>query len=79
MMLGVDPNQLAQIQAVTKNLKAQIVVSRNKLELTVVTAAPDVVADQSVIQQLVDSLATSLAQQLSSFFAIQGELVRRRE
>lgn len=75
---GVDPRQLAQVQAVSKDIKAVIRVNymENVMQLSLSSETSE---GQAFIPQLLEQFSNALAQQLSSFFAIQGEIVEVRE
>jgi hypothetical protein len=73
--MGVDPKKLAQIQVISKSIKATIVISKSKrymvLNLSSDNKDPGV---QQMIDTLLEQFTTSTAQQLQSFFAIKGEI-----
>lgn len=71
---GIDPQKLAQVQAVSKDIKAVIRVDYGEdvVRLSFSSETPE---GQDLIPHLLEQFSTALAQQLSSFFAIQGEIV----
>ena len=74
MVFGIDPTKLAAIQEVSKFIKAVIKVDykARSVELTLSATDPEAA---KLIDSLVDQLSSALAQQLSAFFAIDGEIV----
>ena len=76
MVMGVDPVKLAQVQRVTKYIRARVIVDTNHNTMTL-QMMTDSEAAQTEIPNLLDQLAVGLGQQLSSFFGIEGELVKR--
>jgi hypothetical protein len=74
MVLGVDPQKMAQIQAVCQNIKAVIKVDQ-KLNQVVLTLSTDDQAASAMIPTLLTSFSDGLAVQLSSYFAIKGEII----
>lgn len=74
MMPTVDPQQLAKVQAVSKDISAKIVV--NYKEYTVLLSMKSDVAEaKQLIPPLLEQFSNALATQLSSFFTIKGEMV----
>lgn len=75
-MLGIDPTKLAQTQAVTKNIAGVIVVDYAKklVELRFSTTDP---AAAQVLPGLMEQFSRALAQQLNTFFAIQGKIIEK--
>lgn len=71
---GVSPQQMAEVQKVSQFIKGVIRVDYKeqtiKIELT--SDNPDA---QALIPGLVEQFSGALATQLSSFFAISGELI----
>lgn len=72
-MLGIDPKKLAEVQAVSKDIKGKIVVDfeENKIALHLLADTPEA---QAMVHPLLNQFANALAQQLSAFFAIAGEI-----
>ena len=72
--MGVDPQKIAEMQKVSQHIKGVIRVdySINTATIQLSSAIPDAAA---LIPQLLEQFAGSLAQQLSSFFAIKGEII----
>jgi len=73
-MMGIDPKQLAQMQAVSKDIQGVINVDY-KGGTVMVTLSSDVPEAKALVPQLLEQFSSALAQQLSSFFAIKGEIV----
>ena len=73
MVFGVDPKKLAAMQKVSKFIKAAIKIDyiENKVELAFSSENPEA---SKLIASLLDQFSGGLAQQLSAFFAIEGEL-----
>ncbi len=73
-MMGVDPKQMAAMQEVSKFIKGTIRVNYNDNTMQVAFSSemPNAAA---LIPNLLDQFSTALAQQLSSFFSIQGEII----
>lgn len=71
---GVDPQKLAEIQTVSKDVRAEIRIDygENAVRLFFSSETP---GGQALIPQLLDQFSTALASQLSSFFAISGEII----
>ena len=71
MVFGVDPRKLAAMQKVSKFIKAKITVDyvENRVELAFSSEDPEAV---KLISSLLEQFSGGLAQQLSSFFAIDG-------
>jgi len=74
---GVDPTKLQQLQEVTKDISAKLTVSPSAGTLSLELMANSEQAGE-VVPTLLDQLATSLGQQLRAFFAIKGELVKKK-
>lgn len=74
MMPGVDPKQMAAMQEVSKFIKGVIRVNYNDntMQVAFTSEMPNA---QALIPNLLDQFSTALAQQLSSFFAIEGEII----
>ncbi len=74
MVLGVNPQQLMEMQKVSKDIKGVIKINfkENTVQLFLSSDVPDA---QALIPQLLEQFSGALAQQLSSFFAIKGELI----
>ncbi len=72
--MGVDPAQLAAVQKVSKYIKGKIRIDYNEKSVSV-SLSSDVQEAIDLLPELVGQLGTALATQLSSFFAIKGEIV----
>jgi len=75
MMPGmVDPQKMAAMQAVSQHIKGVIRIDYkdNSIHVTMTSEHPEAAA---LVPELISQLGTALAQQLSSFFAIKGEIV----
>lgn len=72
--MGVDPEKMAQMQAVSQHINGLIRVDykAQSVTITMSSSQPEAVA---LIPELLSQLAGSLAQQFSSFFAIKGEII----
>lgn len=74
MLGGIDPAQIAQMQEVSRFIKCIIRV--NYKEKTVLLSfSSEELAAIELIPQLLDQFSGGLATQLSSFFAIDGEII----
>jgi len=73
MVFGVDPTKVAAMQKVSKFINAEIKVDyvEKKVELAFSSKNPEAV---KLINSLLDQFSGGLAQQLSAFFSIQGEI-----
>ncbi len=69
-----DPEKMMQVQKVTGKIKATIEVDRTKRTLTLSMDAQNAEA-LNAVEGLLDQLATALATQLQTFFAIEGEII----
>jgi len=74
MMPGVDPKQMAAMQEVSKFIRGVVRVDYTNNTL-VVAFSSDMPNAAALIPNLLDQFSTALTQQLSSFFAIQGEII----
>ncbi len=73
MVFGVDPQKLVAMQKVSKFIKAKITV--NYVEKTVkMSFSSENPEAAKLIASLLDQFSGGLAQQLSAFFAIEGEI-----
>ncbi len=74
MTMGVDPQKLMQVQGTTRFIKAEIRVdiSSSRISLTMESENEEA---RAVIPKLLNQMATALATQLSTYFAIQGEII----
>lgn len=74
MGMGIDPRQLAAVQEVSKDIKAVIRADykENTVQFSLSSEAPEA---QALIPNLLEQFTSALAQQLSSMFAIKGEIV----
>lgn len=71
---GIDPQKLAEVQQVSKDVKAVIRVDYKEQTVQLFFSA-DTADAQVLVPQLLEQFSGALAQQLSSFFAIQGEII----
>ncbi len=73
-MMGLDPKQMAAMQEVSKFIKGVIRVdyNDNTMQVAFSSEMPNAAA---LIPNLLDQFSTALATQLSSFFAIKGEII----
>lgn len=74
MMQGIDPKQMAAMQEVSKFIKGVIRVNYNDNTMQVAFSS-EVLNARALIPNLLDQFSTALAQQLSSFFAIEGQII----
>ncbi len=74
MVMGIDPRKIAAVQEVSKFIKGVITVNyeANTFKLKLSTMNPE---SAKIIDSLLDQFSGALAQQLSAFFAIDGEIV----
>jgi len=74
MGMGVKPEQIAKVQAVSKLIKGLIRINypENTVQLILSSDMEDA---KKLIPGMMSQFAENLAVQLSSFFAIQGEIV----
>jgi len=72
--MGVKPEQIAKVQAVSKYIKGSIRINypENTIQLTLTS---DMEEAKKLIPNMMNQFAENLATQLSSFFAIEGEIV----
>lgn len=72
--LGVDPAKIAAMQEISKYISGVIRVdyAEKSVSLTLSATHPEAVA---ILPDLVGQLSVALATQLSSYFAIKGEIV----
>ncbi len=73
-MMGLDPKQMAAMQEVSKDIKAVVRVDYNNNTMQVAFSS-DMPNAQALLPNLLDQFSTALATQLSSFFAIKGEII----
>lgn len=71
---GIDPRQLAQVQEVSKHIKAEIRADykESTVQFSLSSEVPEA---QALIPNLIEQFVSALSQQLSSVFAIKGEIV----
>lgn len=74
MVMGVDPQKLAAMQSVSKFIKALVRIDYKESSLSIILSS-DVPEAAALIPQLLEQFSGALAQQLASFFAIEGEIV----
>jgi len=74
MGMGIDPRQLAAVQEVSKDIKAEIRADykENTVLFSLFSEVPEA---QALIPNLLEQFTSALSQQLSSMFAIKGEIV----
>ena len=78
MVMPVNPEQLAAVQKVSHHIKGKITIDH---------AAPSVLVELStnneeaklLLPQLIAQLGDALAVQLTSYFAIDGEIVEKNK
>ena len=70
----VDPQKLMETQKVSQHVKAVIRVDYDT-QIVAVGLSSEVPEGAAIIPELLDSFATSLAQQFSTMFAIKGEII----
>lgn len=74
MVMGVDPKKMAQMQAVSQHIDGVIRVDYAESMVTIKFSSR-VSEAVELIPELLEQFSGALATQLSSFFAIKGELV----
>jgi len=74
MFPAIDPKQLAQFQELSKNITAKITVNYPEGSVLLILSTQDPKASQ-LIPKLLEQFAQGLAVQMSSFMAIQGEII----
>lgn len=75
MFRGIDPQKLARTQEVTRNITGIMTIRGNTVLLELKS---DDDAAKQAIPALLSSFAESLAEQLSTFFAIRGKIVKQK-
>lgn len=72
--MGVDPTKMAEMQKVSQHIIGKITVDYKVRTVTIQmsSSVPEAVA---LIPELLSQFSGALATQLSSFFAIKGEIV----
>lgn len=72
--MGIDPQKMAQMQEVSRNISSVIRIDHAANTITVKMSSnePQAIA---LIPSLIEQFARALAQQLSAFFAITGEII----
>lgn len=70
----VDPQKLAEAQTLGQHVKAEIRVNY-KDNIVQIAFTPDAPGMEEFVRSLLEQFPGALAAQLSSFFAIQGEIV----
>lgn len=73
--LGVDPAKLLEMQKVTKHITAELELDYKGRTLTVSMSSGVREADD-LIMELLEQFTNSFGQQLNSFFAITGKIIR---
>jgi len=73
MGMGIDPAKLAAVQQTSQNIKAKIVINYKEDSATIKLSSNDPQA-AALIPGLLSQFVEGLATQLSSFFAIRGEI-----
>jgi len=74
MVMGVDPQKMAQMQAVSQYINGVIRIDYAESMVTIKFSSERPEAKE-LIPELLEQFSGALATQLSSFFAIKGELV----
>jgi len=78
-MLGqIDPKKMATMQELSKHIDGKIIIDyvAGTVNVELSSSKPEAVA---IIPMLVGQFGEALAQQLSAFFAIQGEIIERNK
>jgi len=75
MVMMPDPQKLAAVQEVTRNIRGQIVMDFKANSLTMILNTQDP-AGTYVVHDLIEQLTHQLATQLKTFFAINGEITQ---
>jgi len=72
--MGVDPAKMAEMQKISQHINGVIRVDyeAKMVTLTLSSVVPEASA---LLPELVGQLGGALAQQLSAFFAIKGEII----
>lgn len=73
MVMGIDPKKLAAVQEISKHINASIELNF-KTEQVILSLVSDVPEAKAAIPDLLEQFTNGLATQLSSFFAIKGEI-----
>jgi len=75
IMPGINPEQLKKVQAVSQHVSGIIRIDygQDTVSLNLSASTPEA---QQMIPALMDQFASSLATQLSAFFAIKGKIVK---
>ena len=73
-MLGPDPEQIMRAQEYGQYIECKATVNYPKKTITLVFSSKDQKGEE-FIPELMSSFVTALSAQLSSFFAITGELI----
>jgi len=74
--MGIDPQQLARVQEVSKNIKADIIIDYEEYSINMSLSSSDERA-KAALGKLPSQLAEQLAMQLGSFFAITGHITEK--
>lgn len=74
MPLGVDPAKLAEVQQVSRHVKAEIVADYNENTVSIKLSSENPQA-ALIVPDLVRQFAEGLATQLKTYFDIKGELI----
>ena len=74
MMPGIDPAQMAAVQKVSSKIQAEIrlIHADNEIRLKLVPSDPQ---SADFVSKFIPTFAENIAQQLSTFFGIQGEII----
>ncbi len=78
MVMGVDPQKMAQMQKVSQYIRGAIEIDY-KEHTVIIALASDNPEAQKLIPELIGQFGTALAQQLSSFFSIKGEIIEKNK
>lgn len=72
--MGLDPAKMAVMQDISKHINGVIKIDYEAKSVTLLLSSSDPAASE-IIPDLVDQLGGALAQQLTAFFAIKGEII----
>ena len=73
-MFGIDPQKLAQVKTLTKDITAEIRIDY-KLSTVSLKLKSSNPASLPMVKSLTEQFGGSLATQLSSFFGINGKII----
>ena len=72
--MGIDPQKLARVQAVSQFIEAKVTVDFNKGSV-LLELSSDNPAAVALIPEVMSQFSSALATQLHSYFAIEGEIL----